>query len=94
MELHRHSNAQLAQTVSLLRHSGVTEGQPFPLGATWDGLGVNFALFSTHATKVKLCLINIRPELRGRGYSIVVTSTNGDKNHRATVDGAVAQLKS
>src|SRR5687767_2885902 len=31
-------------------------GQPYPLGATWDGAGVNFALFSEHATKVELCL--------------------------------------
>ena len=30
------SDAQLAQTASLLRGSGVTEGTPFPLGATWD----------------------------------------------------------
>jgi glycogen operon protein len=37
----------------------VREGQPFPLGATWDGLGVNFALFSAHATKVELCLFDI-----------------------------------
>src|SRR3954466_6458641 len=35
------------------------EGQPFPLGATWDGLGVNFALFSANATKVELCLFDI-----------------------------------
>lgn len=38
--------------------SRVTEGTPFPLGATWDGLGVNFALFSAHATKVELCLFD------------------------------------
>lgn len=37
----------------------VQEGRPFPLGATWDGLGVNFALFSAHATKVELCLFDI-----------------------------------
>ncbi|MSO49166.1 MAG: glycogen debranching enzyme GlgX [Acidobacteria bacterium] len=29
---------------------------PSPLGATWDGLGVHFALFSEHATGVELCL--------------------------------------
>jgi glycogen operon protein len=29
---------------------------PAPLGATWDGKGVNFALFSEHATQVELCL--------------------------------------
>ncbi len=34
----------------------VWPGKPFPLGATWDGNGVNFALFSEHATKVELCL--------------------------------------
>ncbi len=31
-------------------------GRPHPLGATWDGEGVNFALFSEHATGVDLCL--------------------------------------
>ncbi|SMH45541.1 glycogen debranching protein GlgX [Azospirillum agricola] len=38
--------------------SRVREGLPYPLGATWDGLGVNFALFSAHATKVELCLFD------------------------------------
>jgi len=32
------------------------DGAPFPLGATWDGKGVNFALFSANATGVELCL--------------------------------------
>ena len=31
-------------------------GRPYPLGATWDGEGVNFALFSENATGVELCL--------------------------------------
>ncbi|HXD85855.1 MAG TPA: glycogen debranching protein GlgX, partial [Urbifossiella sp.] len=31
-------------------------GRPYPLGATWDGAGVNFALFSEFATKIELCL--------------------------------------
>jgi len=31
-------------------------GRPFPLGATWDGQGTNFALFSEHAGSVELCL--------------------------------------
>ena len=31
-------------------------GSPYPLGATWDGEGVNFALFSDNATQVDLCL--------------------------------------
>jgi isoamylase len=33
-------------------------GQPYPLGATWNGLGVNFAIYSEHATKVELCLFD------------------------------------
>jgi len=36
----------------------ISEGTPFPLGATWNGSGVNFALFSAHATKVELCLFD------------------------------------
>ena len=36
----------------------IAEGSPFPLGATWDGEGVNFALFSANATKVELCLFD------------------------------------
>jgi isoamylase len=31
-------------------------GQPYPLGATWNGAGVNFALYANHATGVELCL--------------------------------------
>ncbi len=31
-------------------------GSPYPLGATWDGEGVNFAIFSQHATSIELCL--------------------------------------
>lgn len=41
-----------------LRRSRLREGGPDPLGATWDGLGVNFALFSANATKVELCLFD------------------------------------
>jgi isoamylase len=33
-------------------------GRPYPLGATWDGGGVNFSLFSEHATRVELCLFD------------------------------------
>jgi len=38
--------------------SRVSEGLPYPLGATWDGSGVNFAIFSANATKVELCLFD------------------------------------
>ena len=33
-------------------------GRPYPLGATWDGEGVNFVLFSENATAVELCLFD------------------------------------
>lgn len=36
----------------------VLPGLPYPLGATWDGLGVNFAIFSEHASRVELCLFD------------------------------------
>lgn len=35
-------------------------GRPYPLGATWDGHGVNFSLFSGHAATVELCLFDRR----------------------------------
>jgi glycogen operon protein len=38
--------------------SAVWRGAPYPLGATWDGEGVNFALFSEHAEKVELCVFD------------------------------------
>ncbi|MFC7703578.1 glycogen debranching protein GlgX [Plastorhodobacter daqingensis] len=38
----------------------VLEGSPATLGATWDGSGTNFAIFSAHATKVELCLFDSR----------------------------------
>ena len=42
--------------------SRLSAGAPHPLGATWDGRGTNFALFSANATKVELCLF----EAQGR----------------------------
>ncbi|HUF57484.1 MAG TPA: glycogen debranching protein GlgX [Thermohalobaculum sp.] len=36
----------------------VLQGLPHPLGATWDGSGVNFALFSANAARVQLCLFD------------------------------------
>ena len=49
----------LPPSFSFLRSSGhVSAGTPFPLGATWDGRGTNFALFSANASKVELCLFD------------------------------------
>ena len=36
----------------------VLPGKPFPLGSSWDGNGINFALFAENATSVELCLFN------------------------------------
>ncbi|MBT8401618.1 MAG: glycogen debranching enzyme GlgX, partial [Rhodothermia bacterium] len=36
----------------------VRPGKPYPLGATWDGLGVNFALYASHAERVELVLFD------------------------------------
>src|SRR6266853_634689 len=36
----------------------VWPGRPYPLGATWDGEGVNFALYSEHAERVEVCLFD------------------------------------
>ncbi|MBV9555824.1 MAG: glycogen debranching protein GlgX [Pseudolabrys sp.] len=53
------SSHRLLPSFSFLRSNGhVTGGSPHPLGATWDGRGTNFALFSAHATKVELCLFD------------------------------------
>jgi isoamylase len=39
-------------------HPIIWPGRPYPLGTTWDGEGVNFALYSEHAEKVELCLFD------------------------------------
>ena len=53
--------------------TAVWPGRPYPRGTTWDGEGVNFALFSEHAERVELCLFDVggrrqiqRIELRER----------------------------
>ncbi|MGC4057829.1 MAG: glycogen debranching protein GlgX [Chitinophagaceae bacterium] len=40
------------------QQQSIYPGKPFPLGAHWDGAGVNFALYSEHATAVFLCLFD------------------------------------
>jgi glycogen operon protein len=45
---------------ALVAPRAVRRGQPYPLGATWDGAGVNFALFSKHAQRIELCLFDPR----------------------------------
>ena len=45
-----------------LKRAKIWPGKPYPLGATWDGLGVNFALYSAHAHAVELLLFKNRTD--------------------------------
>jgi isoamylase len=45
-------------TITKPNIAAMQEGLPHPRGASWDGKGTNFALFSAHATKVEVCLFN------------------------------------
>jgi isoamylase len=56
----------------------IVEGNPYPLGATWNGEGVNFAIYSQQATRVELCLFadaenaesEVRMQLPGKSHHI------------------------
>ncbi|KFC04764.1 glycogen debranching enzyme [Trabulsiella guamensis ATCC 49490] len=52
-------------------------GAPSPLGASYDGKGVNFALFSVHAERVELCLF----DGKGSERRLPLTSRSGDIWH-------------
>ncbi len=52
-------------------------GRPYPLGATYDGAGVNFALFSEVADKVELCLIGDR----GKETRVELVETDAFVHH-------------
>src|SRR5262245_35085978 len=54
------SLASLSNLMTKVSHTRVWPGKPHPLGATWDGKGVNFALFSANAEKVELCLFDAK----------------------------------
>src|SRR5688572_7057067 len=51
-------------------------GQPYPLGATWTGLGVNFAIFSANATRVELCLFESADATRASTCVVLPEQTN------------------
>lgn len=53
-----HSPQPTAYSLPFAFCMNIWPGQPYPLGATWDGAGVNFALFSENATRVELCLFD------------------------------------
>jgi len=55
MESERSSKSRSARKGPI---SAVWPGRPYPRGATWDGEGVNFALFSSRAERVELCIFD------------------------------------
>ena len=69
----------------------VWPGRPFPLGATWDGKGVNFALFSEHATKVELCLFD-SPEATAEAQRIHLREQTDQVWHAYLPDVKPGQL--
>jgi glycogen operon protein len=52
------------------------KGTLYPLGATYDGKGVNFALFSANAEKVELCLFDETGSVEKNRYSIDKNDNN------------------
>jgi isoamylase len=58
----------------------VWPGLPYPLGATWDGEGVNFAIYSEHATGVDLCLFD-SPEAGESSTTISMPQATDDVWH-------------
>ena len=48
----------------------LSPGSPYPLGATWDGLGTNFAVFSAHAERMDLCLFDPSGKRQVQSYQL------------------------
>ena len=57
----------------------ISPGRPWPMGANFDGEGVNFALFSAHAERVELCLFS--PDGRKELCRIPLRDRDGDVWH-------------
>jgi glycogen operon protein len=69
----------------------VWPGEPQPLGATWDGEGVNFALFSEHAERVELCLFD-SPEDKTERHRIPLLERSNHVYHGYLPDVRPGQL--
>src|SRR6516164_3266957 len=69
----------------------VWPGHSYPLGATWDGAGVNFALFSENATKVELCLFDVLGT-RAEDRRVVVKGNSDPVCHCYLPDALPGQL--
>ena len=60
-------------------------GQPHPMGATWDGQGINFAVYSANADKIELCLFT--PDGREETARLEMPERSGPGWH-GYLDGA------
>jgi glycogen operon protein len=69
----------------------VWPGQSYPLGASFDGAGVNFALFSEHASKVELCLFD-SPEDEKPSHTIRIGENTDHVWHAYLPDVQPGQL--
>jgi len=69
----------------------VWPGRSSPLGATFDGNGVNFAIFSEHATKVELCLFD-SPEAKSESCRIALPEQTNQVWHGFLPDAAAGQI--
>ncbi len=65
-------------------------GAPAPLGASWDGEGTNFAVFSEHAARVELCLFD-NPEAPQESERIELHERTGDVWHGYLPDARPGQ---
>lgn len=59
-----------------MKNIKVSSGRAYPLGASYDGKGVNFALFSANAEKVELCLFNATGTKEEKRFCITVNDNN------------------
>jgi glycogen operon protein len=73
------------------RRMRVWPGKPHPLGSTWDGQGVNFAIFSENATGVELCLFDRADDVR-ESARIQLTERDGFVWHAYLPDVRPGQL--
>jgi isoamylase len=76
-ELHAAGLVYAPDDSALVPIATVRPGRPYPLGATWDGVGVNFALFAEHATSVELCLFSSPDAERATARLRLAEQTDG-----------------
>jgi len=69
----------------------IKPGVPYPLGATWDGEGVNFAIFAEHATAVELCLFD-SPDAAREAVRVPLTTQTDYVWHGYIVGARPGQL--